>query len=106
MGPPRKPRAERRAAGRQIAKDLRERERLARLETGGAPERPIEVISASLVEPRARSMPCPLCGAALRIDEHAARAIGGVPLRLVHVSCPMCGHKRVVYFVIVPALPN
>jgi hypothetical protein len=106
MPPSRKSRAERRAAGRQLAKDLRQRERLAFLEVGGAPERPIEVVSASVVEPKARSMPCPLCGAAIRIDEHAARVVDDVPLRLVRVSCPMCGHDRVVHFVIVPALPN
>ena len=106
MGPPRKLRKERRAAARLTAKDLRERERLTRLERGGTPERPIEVVSASLVEAKARSIPCPLCGQAVRIDEHAARTLGGVPLRLVHVACPMCGHARIVYFVLRPSLLN
>jgi endogenous inhibitor of DNA gyrase (YacG/DUF329 family) len=85
---------------------VRERQRLAALEPGGTPRRPIEVVTAALVEPKARALPCAVCGEAVRVDEHAARTIDGVPLRLAHVSCPMCGHSRVVYFVVRPTLPN
>jgi predicted RNA-binding Zn-ribbon protein involved in translation (DUF1610 family) len=106
MRTPRKPRSQRRADARRSAKDVRDRERLARLESGGTPEHPIDVISASLVEAKARSMVCPVCGAFVRVDEHAARSINEVPLRLAHVSCPMCGHRRVVYFAIRAPLPN
>jgi predicted RNA-binding Zn-ribbon protein involved in translation (DUF1610 family) len=106
MGPPRKTRAQRRAESRQDAKELRARERLATLERGGTPERPIEVVTAALVEPRARAIPCPICGESVRVDDHAARTIGGVALRLAHVACPMCGHSRIVYFVVRPPRPN
>ena len=85
---------------------VRERERLATLEPGGTPERPIEVVTAALVEPRARSMPCPVCNAPVRVADHTARTVNGVPLRLAHVDCPMCGHARIVYFVIREPQPN
>ena len=102
----RKPRAERRADARQATKDIRERERLARLEIGGAPDRPIEVVSASLVEPKARAIACPVCGAAVRVEDHTAKTLDGAPLRLAHTLCPRCGHARIVYFSIRPPLPN
>jgi hypothetical protein len=105
---PTRPRAERRAEARQTGKDVRERERLARLEPGGAPDRPIEVITASLVEPRAKGMPCAVCGhtGSVRLDDHTARTIDGDALRLAHVRCAMCGYARVVYFAIRPPLLN
>jgi hypothetical protein len=106
MGSSRRPRSERRAEGRKLAKNVRDRARLARLEEGGSPERPISLVSASLVEPKARAIPCPLCAGETRIDEHAAGAIGGKMLRLAHVSCPRCGHRRILYFTLNPALPN
>jgi len=106
MAASRKPRAQRRAEGRRDAKIVRERERLATLEPGGTPERPIEVVTAALVEPKARSTPCPVCSAAVRVAEHTARSVRGVPLRLAHVACPMCGHARVIYFVIREPMPN
>jgi hypothetical protein len=102
----RKTRAQRRAEGRRDAKLVRERKRLAALEPGGTPGRPIEVVTAALVEPRARALPCAVCGEAVRLDEHAARTVEGAALRLAHVSCPMCGHARIVYFAVRPPLPN
>jgi len=106
MPPPRKPRAERRADERRATKDLRDRERLSLLEVGGTPGHPIEVMSASLVEPRARALPCPLCGASVRLEEHAAKVIDGDLLRLARLLCPTCGHARTVYFVVRPPLAN
>jgi hypothetical protein len=106
MSASRKPRAQRRAEGRRDAKIVRERERLATLEPGGTPQRPIEVVTAALVEPKARSIPCPVCRASVRVADHTACTVDGVPLRLAHVACPMCGHARVVYFVIREPLPN
>jgi hypothetical protein len=106
VSPPRKPRAQRRAESRRDAKVVRDRERLAALEAGGTPERPIEVVSASLVEPKARAMPCPVCGASVRVEDHTARTLQGAPRRMAHVVCPMCRHARVVYFSIRPPLQN
>jgi hypothetical protein len=106
MSIPRKPRAQRREESRRDAKVVRDRVRLATLEAGGTPARPIEVVTAALVEPKARAIPCPVCSEAVRVDDHTARTIEGVPLRLAHVACPMCGHSRIVYFRVSPLLPN
>jgi hypothetical protein len=95
-----------RADARQAAKDVRDRVRLAELLAGGAPHHPIPVVSASLVEPVARSLPCAVCGAEVRVDDHAAKTVGGAPLRLARVTCAMCGYERTVYFSIVPPLAN
>jgi DNA-directed RNA polymerase subunit RPC12/RpoP len=92
------PRAVRREAERSALKLARDRERLAALEAGGSPERPIELASASQVEGTARSTPCARCGGEVRVEEHLAETIGGARLRVVHVACPACGYKRPMYF--------
>jgi hypothetical protein len=91
---PTRARTERRIEERRQADLARDREKVARLEPGGGPERPIAVTSASVVEPSARATPCPLCGGALRVDEHAA-AEG---LRVVRATCVRCGVARKIYF--------
>jgi DNA-directed RNA polymerase subunit RPC12/RpoP len=101
-----KPRSIRRAQDRETLKQAQQREKLANLEPGGAPSRPIEVVSASLVEITAESMKCPRCGGALRVDEHVAQTSNGVPLRIAWTSCRQCGHKRPIYFRITTVLPN
>ena len=98
-------RTERREAERDAAKHARARVRLAALEVGGAPERPIEVSSASIIEPHASSMLCAACGAqGLRVEEHAA----DLPrrLRVVHLMCQRCGTRREVFFRIGTVLPS
>ncbi len=99
-------RALRREAERAAEKLGRDREKLASLEPGGAPERPIEIRSASEVEVIARSMPCSRCGAPVRLDEHLADTIGITRFRIARLSCSMCGARRSVYFRIALALPN
>ena len=99
-------RSERRAAERRSEREIADRLKLAALEVGGAPDRPIVVESASLVEPTAASMPCARCGERVRVEEHAARSIAGVSLRVVTVRCPTCGHSRAVHFRVVVASPN
>ena len=47
-----------------------------------------------------------MCGANARVEDHTAKTIDGVALRLAHVLCPACGYARPVYFVIRPALAN
>ena len=96
-------RTERREAARAAEKIARQRQKLAALEPGGAPDRPIDVATASVIEPQARAMACSRCGAegAARIAEHEARAIGERRLRVVVVSCARCGSERPVYFRIV-----
>jgi hypothetical protein len=103
-----KPRArtERRAKERALEKLTRDRERLAQLEPGGAPERPIELASASQVEVHARSMPCTRCGSEPRVEAHEARVVDDRRLRLARLVCPACGARREVWFRLAPALPS
>src|SRR5512132_459759 len=91
-------RAVRRQLEREAAKLTRAKERLAELEPGGAPDRPIEVASASQVEPEARSRLCARCDGELLLDEHTAETIGAERLRVARLSCPRCGARRALYF--------
>ncbi len=104
---PAAPRAERRAALRDSEKLARQRERLAALEPGGGPARPIEVPSASLVESRALASPCLRCGAAeARLEGHEAASAGGLIVRTLRTRCGRCGAPRTLYFRVVTAGPN
>jgi RNase P subunit RPR2 len=100
------PRTERRAQARASAEMASDRERLARLEAGGSPERPIEVQSSSQIEPHAAAMSCARCATPNRVGEHAAVTLEGQRLRLVRLQCPQCGAGRQVWFRIAPSLPN
>ncbi len=100
------PRAERRAQARAAAKLATQRENLVRLETGGAPERPVVVESASQVEVRARSLQCVRCDGSYRVDEHLAETLGGERLRVAKLVCLACGARRSVYFRIAPSRMN
>lgn len=95
-------RTERREKEREAVKLARARVKLAELEPGGAPEHPIEVASAAVIEPHATSMPCAACGTtAVRVDEHEALTLPGEPerrLRIVRVRCAQCGFRRDVFF--------
>jgi hypothetical protein len=101
-------RTERREAERDAEKLARARSKLAALEPGGAPDRPIEVTSASIIEPHASSMPCSRCGElGARIEEHVAVTLAGERrLRVVHTTCPRCGTRREVFFRIGTVLPS
>ena len=104
--PARPLRADRRALARDNAKLARDRDHLARIEPGGSPSRPLELASASLVELRARSTPCPICDAEVRVVDHTAETVDKTPLRLAHTLCPSCGHERILYFKLTSPLPN
>ncbi len=91
---PVRPRTQKRAEERKYGALVKDRARLAALEPGGSEARPMVVSSASLVELEARGMPCPLCGGAVRVEEHAAKD----GLRPVHVLCMQCGAPRTVFF--------
>jgi hypothetical protein len=99
-------RTERRAAERDARKRTHDRLRLATLEPGGRPDRPVEVESASVIEPSAAAAPCVACGGRVRVEDHAARTVDGVSLRVVRVRCPTCGLGRELFFRIVVALPS
>jgi hypothetical protein len=78
------------------------RERLATLSPGGSPARTIAVTSASVIEARAATLPCPHCGGFYRILEHTRPRPG---LRKVDVQCRHCSRPRALWFRIAePAL--
>jgi hypothetical protein len=98
------PRTVRRTLARDYGKLADARVKLAALETGGSPERPMEVESASVIEPHALSMPCLRCEGTLRLEEHAATTNDGARLRVVRMRCALCGTRREVWFRI--AMPS
>lgn len=105
------PRAARRAAARAADKLASARRRLAALEPGGTPERPLDVISASVVEPHAASLECLACGRApTRVEDHSVRFDGGSEatwrVRVVSVKCPSCGAERELFFRVGTTLPS
>lgn len=94
----RRPRASRREAERE-AKQLTElRTKLAALEPGGSPARPIEITSPAEVEVRAASMPCPRCAGQTRVNEHVVESAGASRVRVAKVVCQRCGSPRAIYF--------
>ncbi len=99
-------RGRRRVAERAAADHVRDRARLARLEPGGTPERPITVEAVPLVELRATGTPCALCDGPLQLDEHAAETHGGVSLRVARLTCRRCHARRELYFLLAPPRPN
>jgi hypothetical protein len=101
-----RPRTERRVRERAARQIVRDRQKLAALETGGSRERPIDVVSSSVIPVRARSIPCPLCGGSLRLDEETAESSVGKQLRGAHMTCVRCGVARVLWFSLSSPLPN
>ena len=96
----------RREAARTGEKLARDRQRLARMEEGGSPERPIEVESASQIEPHAMSLVCLRCEGSNRLEEHAAATVEGDRLRVVRLACARCGTRRELWFRIALKLPS
>ena len=104
-------RTERREAERGAVKLAEARLKLAALEAGGSPERPIEVTSASIVEPHAAGLGCAACGGSTRVEEHSAITVtdaSGAPraLRVARVRCTRCGVQRDIYFRLEKMLAN
>lgn len=92
-----------RTARRENERDLDKltdaRMKLAALEVGGAPERPMDVDSASQIEGRAEALLCFRCEHPLKIEEHRALhhpSSGSV--RELALRCPTCGTKRNAYY--------
>ena len=102
-----RPRTERRVRERAARQLVRDRQNLAALERGGAPERPLDVPSTSVIAGRVRSTPCPLCAGTLRIDEESAESRDGKLLHAAHVSCISCAVARILWFTVAaPHSPN
>ena len=106
MRKPKRPRTARRVSQRKLDKLVRDREKLASLEPGGSPERPLEVTTASLVEPRALAHRCLRCDNASRLVDHDAVLHDDRLLRVVTLRCDRCSAERTLYFRVVAALLN
>jgi hypothetical protein len=87
----------RRALERDVKKIEDAREKLAFLSEGGAPERPIEVASASVVEARALALGCARCEGELDLVDHDALRASGEPLRRVRAQCKRCRAAREIW---------
>jgi hypothetical protein len=99
MSRPPRPRRQQREQQRALRKSVRQLERLAAELPGGSPERPIDVASASVVETRARSIPCVQCEAIemeLRGDRATSTARG--VLRELAMVCRQCHTARTIWF--------
>lgn len=99
MGKKRPERTARRQLEQQAKKLVHQLERLAQEAPGGSEDRPIEVISSAVIEPRAKSTPCPQCQGELDVLEH--EALRG--LRPVRVKCRLCHTERTLWFKLVSA---
>jgi len=103
--PPR-PRRTRREQERALRKVVRRTEGLAEKLPGGAPERPIDVASASVIDEKARATPCIQCGGDLeRLGDRATSTARGV-VREIALVCRRCHAPRTQWFRIVPPSPN
>jgi DNA-directed RNA polymerase subunit RPC12/RpoP len=95
---PKRARTARREAARGFLKVAKDRERLFMSDAGGSSARPIDVETPSVVEVRARGVPCPLCGGEHEVVEHAAVMTESGSLREARLRCRRCGSKRSLWF--------
>jgi hypothetical protein len=102
MPRPPRPRRQQRERQRSLRKTVRKIERLADEMPGGSPERPIDVASASVVETKARSMPCVQCGAVgMEIRGERATSTARGVLRELAMVCRRCHAGRAVWLRVV-----
>ena len=99
--PKRSERAARREQERADGRLRADRERLFTLEPGGQPGRPLDAVSAAVIEAHATSVPCPLCGGTQEVTEHSALIHHGTRLRETKLRCRQCGSARSLWFRIV-----
>lgn len=76
----------------------RARQQLFELEPGAARARPVEVSSASVIEPKAESTLCPRCGGHFEVEEHEAHSATHSRVRELKVRCRFCGDRRSLWF--------
>lgn len=99
MSRPPRPRRQQREQQRVLRKSVRQLERLAAELPGGSPERPIDVASASVVETKARAIPCVQCETVEMqlLGDRATSTPRGV-LRELAMVCRQCHAARAVWF--------
>ena len=103
MGKKRPERTARREKERKARELVRDLEKLAAMSPGGSRERPMEVDSVAVIEPRVNSLACPLCEGMYRLLDHRSVASG---IREVDVRCATCGTPRTLWFRLVSSEPN
>jgi hypothetical protein len=106
MAKPKRSRTERRETERALRKEVVARERLSASAPGGAADRPMIVVTASVIESIARSTPCVQCGGELELRDHAAPAETGGKLRRVRLTCRLCHAPRELWFKVEAPLPS
>jgi len=95
--PPR-PRTLDRRAHAASEKLARAKSKLMDLEPGGTEAHPLEVTTAAVIEPKARSVPCPRCDEPFDLKSHEAHADGHGRLREARLRCRLCGEQRSLWF--------
>ena len=101
--PARPERTEKRSRERAARGLVRDREKLAALSAGGSAERPIDVDSPAVIEPRVRTLRCPQCEGEYTVDDHQSPSAG---LRRVAVTCRLCHVSRTIWFRFGSSAPN
>lgn len=91
-------RAKRRQLERVVRKSEATVDRVLGMLPGGAPENPIDVESASVIDTRAVRDPCPKCAGDSELVEHLATIVEQRRLREARVRCRQCGKERSVWF--------
>lgn len=72
------------------------RRQLLDLAPGASQARPIEVVSAAVIEPKAENTRCPRCSDHFEVEGHEAPFGRGV--REVRVHCRFCDERRSLWF--------
>jgi hypothetical protein len=103
---PTRPRRKQREQERALRKEVRRTEKLAGELPGGAPDRPIDVGSASVVEGKARSTPCVQCGGELDLRHDRATSTARGILREIALLCRRCHAPRTLWYRILPPAAN
>jgi hypothetical protein len=85
----------RRAADDKFARAKR---KLLDLEPGGSEAHPLEVATASVVEPKAKSVLCPRCDEPFQLENHVAHGEDRGRLREAQLECRLCGERRSMWF--------
>ncbi len=99
-------RRERREHQRALRKTIRTTERLAKHLPGATPEHPIEVAAPSVIEIKARAIPCPQCGGELEIRGDRADSTPRGVLRVLELVCRRCHAPRSLWFRVKPPSGN
>ncbi len=77
---------------------VRAKNALLDLEPGGRPNHPLEVATAAVIEPKAKSVVCPRCDEPFDIESHEAHTTEQGRLREVKLRCRTCSGTRSLWF--------